>query len=112
MAGADIPELYLGQWWQRTSISYTFLTSWPSYMTDGLKQVYAVGGDVTAPGPLTPSQILIVNSILQYIQTITNITFNEIDQDGSTNQVGVITFALWTPHGVLASDDGRNIDTP
>jgi hypothetical protein len=83
MAGVSIPELFLGKW-NQTTIKYSFVSAFPSYYTSEDK------ARVGTPEALTASQKQVIIGILNYIQTITGLTFEEVDP--ASGAVGDITF--------------------
>jgi hypothetical protein len=83
MAGTNIPELFGGKW-SGTTITYSFISAFPDYYAAADKA--AVGN----PGSLSSAQQQVIVGILNYIQTVTGITFVAVDP--ASGQVGNITF--------------------
>lgn len=83
MAGISIPELFLGKWLGNT-ITYSFISDFPSYYTDVDK------ARVGTAAAMTSAQQQVIVDILNYIQTITGLTFVEVDP--ASGEVGNIAF--------------------
>jgi len=85
MAGKNIPELLIGGPWPSTTITYSFITTIPSYV-DSLDR-HTIGNIV----PFSDDQKAVARNLFSYISSITNIKFQEVSQ--TDNSVGDITLA-------------------
>lgn len=83
------------------TISYTFLNDWPYYFNDVQKKNFSVGGDLSGPPQLTDQQKTVIRQVFALIQTFTNITFVNVDQNNQTGQIGDIAIGLGNVAGPL-----------
>src|SRR5882724_12722905 len=87
MAGTSIAELFWGKW-PGTTITYSFISDFPSYYSNEDKAL------VGSAGALSSAQRQVIAGILNYVQTITGLTFAEVDP--TSGAVGNITFGIGT----------------